>query len=211
MKMILLGAPGAGKGTQADFIKEKLGIPSISTGNLLRAAIAAESELGRKAAAFMESGNLVPDELVLDLVKERIGQPDCANGMIFDGFPRTVEQAEALSKMVDIDMALLLDVPDEVIVNRMSGRRTCPNCQTTYHVVSAPPKVEGVCDKCGAKLGIRKDDKPEVVRERLAVYHSKTEPIVEYYRNKGVLKVVDGQASLEQTRALVAEAIGVEL
>lgn len=211
MKMILLGAPGAGKGTQADFIKEKLGIPSISTGNLLRAAIAAESELGRKAAAFMESGNLVPDELVLDLVKERIGQPDCANGMIFDGFPRTVEQAEALSKMVDIDMALLLDVPDEVIVNRMSGRRTCPNCQTTYHVVSAPPKVEGVCDKCGAKLGIRKDDKPEVVRERLAVYHSKTEPIVEYYRNKGVLKVVDGRASLEQTRALVAEAIGVEL
>jgi len=211
MKMILLGAPGAGKGTQADFIKEKLGIPSISTGNLLRAAIAAESELGRKAAAFMESGNLVPDELVLDLVKERIGQPDCANGMIFDGFPRTVEQAEALSKMVDIDMALLLDVPDEVIVKRMSGRRTCPNCQTTYHVVSAPPKVEGVCDKCGAKLGIRKDDKPEVVRERLAVYHSKTEPIVEYYRNKGVLKVVDGQASLEQTRALVAEAIGVEL
>lgn len=211
MKMILLGAPGAGKGTQADFIKEKLGIPSISTGNLLRAAIAAESELGRKAAAFMESGNLVPDELVLDLVKERIGQPDCANGMIFDGFPRTVEQADALSKMVDIDMALLLDVPDEVIVNRMSGRRTCPNCQTTYHVVSAPPKVEGVCDKCGAKLGIRKDDKPEVVRERLAVYHSKTEPIVEYYRNKGVLKVVDGQASLEQTRALVAEAIGVEL
>ena len=211
MKMILLGAPGAGKGTQADFIKEKLGIPSISTGNLLRAAIAAGSELGRKAAAFMESGNLVPDELVLDLVKERIGQPDCANGMIFDGFPRTVEQAEALSKMVDIDMALLLDVPDEVIVNRMSGRRTCPNCQTTYHVVSAPPKVEGVCDKCGAKLGIRKDDKPEVVRERLAVYHSKTEPIVEYYRNKGVLKVVDGQASLEQTRALVAEAIGVEL
>ena len=142
MKMILLGAPGAGKGTQADFIKEKLGIPSISTGNLLRAAIAAGSELGRKAAAFMESGNLVPDELVLDLVKERIGQPDCANGMIFDGFPRTVEQAEALSKMVDIDMALLLDVPDEVIVNRMSGRRICPNCQTTYHVVSAPPKVE---------------------------------------------------------------------
>jgi len=211
MKMILLGAPGAGKGTQADFIKEKLGIPSISTGNLLRAAIAAGSELGRKAAAFMESGNLVPDELVLDLVKERIGQPDCANGMIFDGFPRTVEQADALSKMVDIDMALLLDVPDEVIVNRMSGRRTCPNCQATYHVVSAPPKVEGVCDKCGAKLGIRKDDKPEVVRERLAVYHSKTEPIVEYYRNKGVLKVVDGQASLEQTRALVAEAIGVEL
>jgi adenylate kinase len=209
--MILLGAPGAGKGTQADFIKEKLGIPSISTGNLLRAAIAAGSELGRKAAAFMESGNLVPDELVLDLVKERIGQPDCANGMIFDGFPRTVEQADALSKMVDIDMALLLDVPDEVIVNRMSGRRTCPNCQATYHVVSAPPKVEGVCDKCGAKLGIRKDDKPEVVRERLAVYHSKTEPIVEYYRNKGVLKVVDGQASLEQTRALVAEAIGVEL
>ena len=131
--------------------------------------------------------------------------------MIFDGFPRTVEQADALSKMVDIDMALLLDVPDEVIVNRMSGRRTCPNCQTTYHVVSAPPKVEGVCDKCGAKLGIRKDDKPEVVRERLAVYHSKTEPIVEYYRNKGMLKVVDGQASLEQTRALVAEAIGVEL
>ena len=205
MRLILLGAPGAGKGTQAEFIQSKLGIPSISTGNLLRTAIAEGTELGKKAASYMESGSLVPDELVLDLVRARVAQPDCAKGMIFDGFPRTLAQAEPL------DMVLFLDVDDESIVERMSGRRTCPKCQATYHVVSHPPKKEGICDKCGAELGIRKDDKPEVVRQRLSVYHAQTEPIVKYYQNQGILKVVKGQEKLEDTTALVAQAIGVEV
>ncbi len=211
MNMILLGAPGAGKGTQAAFITAKLGIPSISTGNLLRKAMADGTELGKQAAAYMSAGRLVPDELVLGLVKERLAQPDCAKGVIFDGFPRNLDQAAALDELTHIDLALLLDVSDETIVERMSGRRFCPVCQATYHVVSAPPKTEGVCDKCGAKLTIRKDDDPAVVRDRLAVYHSQTEPIVKYYQDKGVLKTVDGQAGLEGTTALVAEAIGVEV
>ena len=211
MRLILLGAPGAGKGTQAEFIQSKLGIPSISTGNLLRTAIAEGTELGKKAASYMESGSLVPDELVLDLVRERVAQPDCAKGMIFDGFPRTVAQAEALDKVMKMDMVLFIDVDDESIVERMSGRRTCPKCQATYHVVSHPPKKEGICDKCGAELGIRKDDKPEVVRQRLSVYHAQTEPIVKYYQNQGILKVVKGQEKLEDTTALVAQAIGVEV
>lgn len=211
MRLILLGAPGAGKGTQAEFIQSKLGIPSISTGNLLRTAIAEGTELGKKAASYMESGSLVPDELVLDLVRVRVAQPDCAKGMIFDGFPRTLAQAEALDRVMKMDMVLFLDVDDESIVERMSGRRTCPKCQATYHVVSHPPKKEGICDKCGAELGIRKDDKPEVVRQRLSVYHAQTEPIVKYYQNQGILKVVKGQEKLEDTTALVAQAIGVEV
>ncbi len=211
MKLLFLGAPGAGKGTQAAFITAKLGIPSISTGNLLRKAMADGTELGKQAAAYMSAGRLVPDELVLGLVKERLAQPDCAKGVIFDGFPRNLDQAAALDELTHIDLALLLDVSDETIVERMSGRRFCPVCQATYHVVSAPPKTEGVCDKCGAKLTIRKDDDPAVVRDRLAVYHSQTEPIVKYYQDKGVLKTVDGQAGLEGTTALVAEAIGVEV
>ena len=211
MRLILLGAPGAGKGTQAEFIQSKLGIPSISTGNLLRTAIAEGTELGKKAASYMESGSLVPDELVLDLVRARVAQPDCAKGMIFDGFPRTLAQAEALDRVMKMDMVLFLDVDDESIVERMSGRRTCPKCQATYHVVSHPPKKERICDKCGAELGIRKDDKPEVVRQRLSVYHAQTEPIVKYYQNQGILKVVKGQEKLEDTTALVAQAIGVEV
>ena len=159
----------------------------------------------------MESGSLVPDELVLDLVRARVAQPDCAKGMIFDGFPRTLAQAEALDRVMKMDMVLFLDVDDESIVERMSGRRTCPKCQATYHVVSHPPKKEGICDKCGAELGIRKDDKPEVVRQRLSVYHAQTEPIVKYYQNQGILKVVKGQEKLEDTTALVAQAIGVEV
>ena len=211
MRLILLGAPGAGKGTQAEFIQSKLGIPSISTGNLLRTAIAEGTELGKKAASYMESGSLVPDELVLDLVRARVAQPDCAKGMIFDGFPRTVAQAEALDRVMKMDMVLFLDVDDESIVERMSGRRTCPKCQATYHVVSHPPKKEGICDKCGGELVTRKDDKPEVVRQRLSVYHAQTEPIVKYYQNQGILKVVKGQEKLEDTTALVAQAIGVEV
>lgn len=209
MRLILLGAPGAGKGTQADFITEKLGIPVVSTGNLLRSAIAHGTELGKKAASYMDNGSLVPDELVLDLVRERISQPDCRKGMVFDGFPRTLAQAEALDKVMEVDMVLFLKVEDEVIVQRMSGRRTCPECQTTYHVVSHPPRVEGICDKCGAALGIRKDDRPEVVRQRLAVYHKQTEPIVKYYQQKGLLRVIDSEETVEGTSALVAQALGV--
>ena len=209
MRLILLGAPGAGKGTQADFITEKLGIPVVSTGNLLRSAIAHGTELGKKAASYMDNGSLVPDELVLDLVRERISQPDCQKGMIFDGFPRTLAQAEALDKVMEVDMVLFLKVEDEAIVQRMSGRRTCPECQTTYHVVSHPPRVEGICDKCGAALGIRKDDRPEVVRQRLAVYHKQTEPIVKYYQQKGLLRVIDSEETVEGTSALVAQALGV--
>lgn len=209
MRLILLGAPGAGKGTQADFITEKLGIPVVSTGNLLRSAIAHGTELGKKAASYMDNGSLVPDELVLDLVRERISQPDCRKGMVFDGFPRTLAQAEALDKVMEVDMVLFLKVEDEVIVQRMSGRRTCPECQTTYHVVSHPPRAEGICDKCGAALGIRKDDRPEVVRQRLAVYHKQTEPIVKYYQQKGLLRVIDSEETVEGTSALVAQALGV--
>lgn len=209
MRLILLGAPGAGKGTQADFITEKLGIPVVSTGNLLRSAIAHGTELGKKAASYMDNGSLVPDELVLDLVRERISQPDCRKGMVFDGFPRTLAQAEALDKVMEVDMVLFLKVEDEVIVQRMSGRRTCPECQTTYHVVSHPPRVEGICDKCGAALGIRKDDRPDVVRQRLAVYHKQTEPIVKYYQQKGLLRVIDSEETVEGTSALVAQALGV--
>ena len=210
MRLILLGAPGAGKGIQADFIKDKLGIPSVSTGNLLRSAMAHGTELGKQVAAYMDGGKLVPDELVIELVKERIAQPDCANGLIFDGFPRTVAQAEALDKVMKVDMAIFLHVEDDVIVNRMSGRRTCPECQTTYHVATHPPKVEGVCDKCGAQLGIRKDDQPEVVRQRIAIYHEQTEPIVKYYQQQGLLVNIESEDTVEGTSALVAKALGIE-
>ncbi len=211
MRIILLGAPGAGKGTQAEFITAKLGVPAVSTGNLLRSAISEGTELGKKAAEYMNKGSLVPDELVIELVRERVKAPDCQKGMVFDGFPRTLAQAEALDRVMDIDMVLFLDVSDDAIVERMSGRRTCPKCQATYHVVSHPPKKEGICDKCGTALGIRDDDRPEVVRQRIAVYHKQTEPIVNHYKNKGLLKVVKGQEKLEDTTALVAAAIGVEV
>ena len=211
MRIILLGAPGAGKGTQAEFITAKLGVPAVSTGNLLRSAISEGTELGKKAAEYMNKGSLVPDELVIELVRERVKAPDCQKGMVFDGFPRTLAQAEAQDRVMDIDMVLFLDVSDDAIVERMSGRRTCPKCQATYHVVSHPPKKEGICDKCGTALGIRDDDRPEVVRQRIAVYHKQTEPIVNHYKNKGLLKVVKGQEKLEDTTALVAAAIGVEV
>ena len=211
MRIILLGAPGASKGTQAEFITAKLGVPAVSTGNLLRSAISEGTELGKKAAEYMNKGSLVPDELVLELVRERVKAPDCQKGMVFDGFPRTLAQAEALDRVMDIDMVLFLDVSDDAIVERMSGRRTCPKCQATYHVVNHPPKKEGICDKCGTALGIRDDDRPEVVRQRIAVYHKQTEPIVNHYKNKGLLKVVKGQEKLEDTTALVAAAIGVEV
>ncbi len=209
MRLILLGAPGAGKGTQADFIKEKLDIPVVSTGNLLRSAMAHGTELGKKVTSYMESGSLVPDELVIDLVKERIAQDDCVKGLIFDGFPRTVAQAVALDQVMKVDAVIFLHVEDDVIVKRMSGRRTCPECQTTYHIVSHPPKAEGICDKCGSELGIRSDDRPEVVRQRLAVYHKQTEPIVKHYEAQGLLKVVECESTIEGTSTLVAKALEV--
>ena len=216
MKLIMLGAPGAGKGTQAKKIAEKYSIPHISTGDIFRANIKNGTELGKKAKTFMDQGLLVPDELVVDLVVDRVNQEDCKNGYVLDGFPRTIPQAEALDRALaemgqKIDYAIDVEVPDENIVNRMSGRRACVDCGATYHIVYAPTAKEGICDKCGAELGIRKDDKPEVVRQRLSVYHAQTEPIVKYYQNQGILKVVKGQEKLEDTTALVAQAIGVEV
>lgn len=211
MRLILLGAPGAGKGTQARLLMEKLEVPAISTGDLLRDEMARGTKLGEKVTVFMKGGKLVPDELVLDLVKERISQPDCENGMIFDGFPRTIAQAEALDKIMKVDMALFIDVDDDAIVSRISGRRTCPVCKASYHVESQPPKAEGVCDECGSKLVIREDDRAEIVRERINVYHKQTQPIVDYYESKGILKVVKGQEKVSDTTALVAQAIGVNV
>lgn len=210
MKMILLGAPGAGKGTQADFITTALQIPVISTGNLLREAIAQGTELGKAAQDYMSRGALVPDELIIGLVKEKLASPDCANGAILDGFPRTVPQAEALDAIVDLDVALYFDVPDAVIVERMAGRRTCPKCSATYHITNNPPTVEGVCDKCGETLGIRRDDAPEVVQQRLQVYHDQTEPVMHHYAAKGKLVTVEGVGPVAEIRQRIAAALKIE-
>lgn len=211
MNLVLLGAPGAGKGTQAEKIQHALNIPILSTGNLLRQAVAAGTELGRKVEALLDAGSLVPDELVCSLVAERLKQPDCAHGVIFDGFPRTLQQAQALDGIVHVDAALSIEVDDDTILHRMSGRRTCPKCQASYHVTDNPPKTQDVCDKCGAHLSIRHDDEPATVRSRLAVYHKQTEPIKEYYSAQGKLKKVQGQPKLSDTVRLVSEALGVAL
>lgn len=211
MKLILLGAPGAGKGTQADFIKNALKVPVISTGNLLREAIAQGTELGIQAKSFMEGGHLVPDNLIVGLVKEKLSSPDCANGAIFDGFPRTVPQAEVLDAIAGVDVALSLEVPDEAIVHRMAGRRTCPKCHATFHVEGNPPRVEGICDKCGAKLGIRHDDDPEVVLQRLEVYHDQTEPVKHYYAEHGKLRSVEGVGTVEEIRSRIFTALGLSV
>lgn len=211
MKLILLGAPGAGKGTQADFIKAALKVPVISTGNLLREAIAQGTELGRQAKSYMDSGKLVPDELIIGLVKEKLASHDCERGAIFDGFPRTVAQAEAMESFTDVDAALSIEVPDEAIVHRMAGRRTCPKCHATYHVEGNPPKVEGVCDKCGEKLGIRHDDDPEVVLQRLEVYHAQTEPVKEHYAQLGKLRSVEGIGSVDEIRKRIFDTLGLNV
>ena len=211
MKLILLGAPGAGKGTQADFIKAALKVPVISTGNLLREAIAQGTELGRQAKSYMDSGKLVPDELIIGLVKEKLASHDCEQGAIFDGFPRTVAQAEAMESFTDVDAALSIEVPDEAIVHRMAGRRTCPKCHATYHVEGNPPKVEGVCDKCGEKLGIRHDDDPEVVLQRLEVYHAQTEPVKEHYAQLGKLRSVEGIGSVDEIRKRIFDTLGLNV
>ena len=209
MKLILLGAPGAGKGTQAQLLSEKLGIPSISTGNMLREAMANGTELGKKVKVYMDNGLLVSDELVLALVRERTERPDCAKGFILDGVPRTLVQAKALSEEgVKIDYVVSIEIDDDVIENRMSGRRVCTKCGASYHIMSNPPKSEGICDLCGGKVATRKDDEPETVRNRLGIYHRTTEILKDYYRKKGKLRLVHGEQSIEDTFKDILRAIG---
>ncbi len=210
MKIIFFGAPGAGKGTQAEIVSEKLAIPAISTGNIIREAIKTGTEMGKSAKSYIEKGALVPDDVVIGIIKERLAEKDCENGFILDGFPRTVPQAEALTAMgVAIDTVLNLEVPDDKIVTRMSGRRTCPGCGASYHIVYKPTKKEGICDKCGSALTIRKDDDPAVVKSRLETYHKETEPLKDYYEKMGILKTVIGQEELADTTALTLSALGI--
>ena len=202
MKIIMLGAPGAGKGTHAKKITEKFGIPAISTGDIFRENIKNGTELGKKAKEYMDAGNLVPDELVCDLVVDRLKQDDCKNGYILDGFPRTIPQAEALTAALAkdddaIDYALEIFIEDQAIIDRMSGRRVCKSCGATYHVVNIPPKTEGVCDECDGELIVRDDDAPETVKKRLDVYHEQTAPLIDYYKKQGILTVIDGSKGLD--------------
>ena len=211
MNLILLGAPGAGKGTQAELLTEKLTIPSISTGNMLREAIKNGSELGKQVKSCMDNGMLVPDELVLGIVAERVKQPDCKNGFILDGVPRTLAQAEALdAKGVQIDHVVSIEIADSVIEGRMTGRRSCPGCGATFHVSANPPKQEGVCDFCGGELTVRKDDAPETVRKRLEVYHASTEILKDYYAKQGKLRLVEGNQSIEGANEDILKAIGAK-
>ncbi|WP_177917468.1 adenylate kinase [uncultured Eubacterium sp.] len=208
MKLILLGAPGAGKGTQAEKICEKLNIPTISTGNIIRAALKNGTEMGLKAKAYMEAGQLVPDEVVIGIIKDRLKDDDCKNGFILDGFPRTIPQAQALVEMgIDIDKVIDIEVPDEKIIARMSGRRVCSKCANSYHMEYKKPKVDGVCDACGGELVQRKDDAPETVLARLVEYHEMTEPLKGFYENLGKLKVVEGQEEVSDTTSLVFAAL----
>ena len=210
MKLILLGAPGAGKGTQADILSRKLNIPTISTGNMLRAAIANGSAVGLEAKSYMDSGRLVPDSVIIDIVKERLAEPDCANGFILDGMPRTIPQAEALeANDIRFDAVVSLEISDEEIIGRMSGRRVCPKCGATFHVVSNPPKTEGVCDVCGEALIIRPDDAPETVQSRLDVYHAQTEPLKDFYARLGNLRSVENAGSIEAVSAAIFRALGI--
>ena len=210
MKLILLGPPGAGKGTQAEILSKKLDIPTISTGNILRAAIKNGTEIGLKAKSFMDAGKLVPDEVIIGIIAERLEQPDCAKGYILDGVPRTLAQAEAIENSgIHFDAVLSIEVSNDEIISRMSGRRACTACGATYHVVAAPSKVEGVCDKCGGALVQRDDDKPETVLNRLEVYAKETAPLVDFYKARGILKPVVNQPSIEATTAEVLKALGL--
>ena len=213
MKIIMLGAPGAGKGTQAKMIADKYSIPHISTGDIFRANIKNGTELGKKAKTYMDQGLLVPDELVVDLIMDRFKEPDCANGYVLDGFPRTIPQAEALDKALTeigekVDFAINVEVPDENIVRRMSGRRACVGCGATYHIVYNPTKQEGICDRCGKELILRDDDKPETVEKRLKVYHDQTQPLITYYNGKGVLKEVDGTVDMKDVFDAIVKVLG---
>jgi len=208
MNLILLGAPGAGKGTQAAVLAKELSIPTISTGNILRAAVASGSELGKQAKACMESGALVSDEIIIGIIRDRLAEPDCAKGYILDGVPRTIGQAEALEENgIKFDHVVSMEVSDETIMERMGGRRVCPKCGATYHIVAVPPKKDGVCDECGSELITRKDDAPETVKSRLAVYHKETEPLKEFYRSRGVLVPVEDQGSVEATSAAILKLL----
>ena len=208
MNIIMLGAPGAGKGTQAAVLCEHFGIPTISTGNMIREALKNGTEMGLKAKSYMDDGKLVPDEVVIGIVKERLSEDDCKKGFILDGFPRTIPQAEALDKMgVDIQYVINIDVPDESIIKRMSGRRVCENCGRPYHIESLKPQKDGVCDDCGGTLVQRKDDHPDTVLARLDVYHKETEPLADYYRKQGKLVNVEGQNTVADTTAAVLKAI----
>lgn len=213
MKIIMLGAPGAGKGTQAKMIAEKYNIPHISTGDIFRANIKNGTELGKKAKSYMDQGQLVPDELTLDLIMDRFKEDDCKNGYVLDGFPRTIPQAEALDAALKaegekVDFAIDVDVPDENIVRRMGGRRACVNCGATYHIVYSPTKVEGKCDKCGEDLIVRDDDKPETVLSRLEVYHNQTQPLIDYYNEQGILKSVDGTVDMKDVFNAIIDILG---
>ena len=211
MNLILLGAPGAGKGTQAELLTEALGIPAISTGNMLREAMANGSELGRQVKQYMDAGQLVPDELVLSLVAERVKEADCANGYILDGVPRTLVQAQVLdAKGVPVDHVVSLEIDDDVIAGRMGGRRTCTHCGATYHISANPPKQEGVCDLCGSGLTIRKDDAPETVLNRLKIYHASTEVLKEYYAAQGKLRLINGNQPIEGAYEEILRAIGAK-
>ena len=212
MNLILLGAPGAGKGTQAELLVKQLSIPAISTGNMLREAMANGTELGKKAKQYMDEGSLVPDELILGIVADRVAQPDCRNGFILDGVPRTLAQAEALeSKGIQIDHVVSIEVDDKDIEARMTGRRVCAKCGASYHVVANPPRVEGVCDQCGGELIIRKDDKPETVRHRLEVYHASTEVLKDFYSKLGRLRTINGSQSIQGANADILKAIGAKV
>ena len=213
MKIVMLGAPGAGKGTQAKMIAEKYGIPRVSTGDIFRANIKNGTELGKEAKQYMDQGKLVPDELTVKILLDRVAQDDCKNGYVLDGFPRTIPQAnvldEALTKLGDrIDYAVNVDVPDDNIINRMGGRRACVACGATYHIVYNAPKTEGICDNCGKELIIRDDDQPETVKNRLKVYHEQTQPLIDFYEGKGVLKSVDGTADMKDVFAAIVEILG---
>ena len=213
MKIIMLGAPGAGKGTQAKKIAAKYGIPHISTGDIFRANIKNGTELGKKAKTYMDQGLLVPDELVVDLVVDRVNQDDCTNGYVLDGFPRTIPQAEALTEALEkmgqkVDFAIDVNVPDENIVKRMGSRRACVTCGATYHMVYAPTKKEGICDTCGGELILRDDDKPETVQKRLNVYHDQTQPLIDYYTSQGILRTVDGTVDIDDVFRAITEFLG---
>ena len=213
MKIIMLGAPGAGKGTQAKMIAEKYALPHISTGDIFRANIKNGTQLGMEAKKYMDQGQLVPDELTVKILLDRVAQDDCENGYVLDGFPRTIPQAEVLDEALtklgeSIDYAINVDVPDENIVKRMGGRRACVNCGATYHIEHVPPKAEGICDKCGEKLILRDDDKPETVKNRLKVYHDQTQPLIDFYTAKGVLRTVDGTVDMNDVFAAIVSILG---
>lgn len=208
MNIIFLGAPGAGKGTQAEIVSEKLSIPTVSTGNIIRAVLKDETEMGLKAKEYIEAGKLVPDEVVIGIIKDRLSEKDCENGFILDGFPRTIPQAEALDEMgIVIDKVIDIEVPDEKIVTRMSGRRVCKNCGNSYHIEYKKPAKEGICNACGGELVCRKDDAPETVLERLKIYHYETEPLKEFYAGKNKLVIVEGQEEVADTTALTLKAL----